>query len=189
MDAVGVERAVLMGVMDGGAIGLLTAAAHPQRVRAVVTYACFSAYELLGDGAGAIFAAIRAQLDHGVIFEEALPLIAPSRVGDASFACWLGHYMRMAAGIGGAAGLLERFQQLDIRPVLAEVTVPVLALHREHDLVIPAGNAAYIAAHVRDGRQVVLPGADTVLWAGDVDAIASQVERFLSVAGGTVAEA
>jgi len=55
--------------------------------------------------------------------------------------------------------------------------------------VIPAGNAAYIAAHVRDGRQVVLPGADTVLWAGDVDAIASQVERFLSVAGGAVAEA
>jgi DNA-binding SARP family transcriptional activator len=71
----------------------------------------------------------------------------------------------------------------------AEVAVPVLALHREHDLVIPAGNAAYIAAHVRDGRQVVLPGADTVLWAGDVDAIASQVERFLSVAGGAVAEA
>jgi DNA-binding SARP family transcriptional activator/pimeloyl-ACP methyl ester carboxylesterase len=189
MDAAGVERAVLMGVMDGGAIGLLTAAAHPQRVRAVVTYACFSAYELLGEGAGAIFAAIRAQLDHGVIFEEALPLIAPSRVGDASFARWLGRYMRMAAGIGGAAGLLERFQQLDIRPVLPDVAVPVLALHREHDLVIPAGNAAYIAARVRDGRQVVLPGADTVLWAGDVDAIASQVERFLSVAGGAVPEA
>jgi pimeloyl-ACP methyl ester carboxylesterase len=155
----------------------------------VVTYACFSAYELLGEGAGAIFAAIRAQLDHGVIFEEALPLIAPSRVGDASFARWLGRYMRMAAGIGGAAGLLERFQQLDIRAVLPDVAVPVLALHREHDLVIPAGNAAYIATHVRDGRQVVLPGADTVLWAGDVDAIASQVERFLSVAGGAVPEA
>jgi DNA-binding SARP family transcriptional activator/pimeloyl-ACP methyl ester carboxylesterase len=180
MDAAGVERAALFGVMDGGAIGLLTAAAHPRRVRAVVTYACFSAYELLGPGAGAIFEAIRAQLDHGVIFEEALPLIAPSRVGDTSFARWMGRYMRMAAGIGGAAGLLERFQQLDIRAVLPQVTVPVLALHREHDLVIPSANAAYIAAHVRDGRQVVLPGSDTVLWAGDVDAIAAQVERFLS---------
>jgi len=60
------------------------------------------------------------------------------------------------------------------------VTVPVLALHRENDLVIPFANAPYIATHVRNGRSVVLPGSDTVLWAGDVDAIASHTERFLS---------
>jgi len=180
MDAAGVERAALLGVMDGGAIGLLTAAAHPERVRAVITYACFSASELLGPAAGAIFEAVRAQLDHGVIFEEVLPILAPSRVGDASFTRWMGRYMRMAAGIGGAAALLDSFQQIDIRAVLPDVTVPVLALHRENDLVIPSANAPYIATHVRNGRSVVLPGSDTVLWAGDVDAIASQTERFLS---------
>ena len=180
MDAAGVERAALLGVMDGGAIGLLTAAAHPERVRAVITYACFSASELLGPAAGAIFEAVRAQLHHGVIFEEVLPILAPSRVGDASFTRWMGRYMRMAAGIGGAAALLDSFQQIDIRAVLPDVTVPVLALHRENDLVVPFANAPYIATHVRNGRSVVLPCSDTVLWAGDVDAIASQTERFLS---------
>jgi hypothetical protein len=64
------------------------------------------------------------------------------------------------------------------------VTVPVLALHREGDQLVPAGNAGYIAAHVRDGRSVVLPGRDSVIWAGDVDPIASHVERFLAGPGG-----
>jgi pimeloyl-ACP methyl ester carboxylesterase len=117
-----------------------------------------------------------------MIFEETLPVFAPSRAGDAAFTQWWGRYLRMAAGIGGAAALLDRFQQLDIRAVLP--VVPVLALHREHDLVIPASNAAYIATRVRAGRSVILPGSDSVIWAGDVDAIASQVERFLSAAAG-----
>jgi pimeloyl-ACP methyl ester carboxylesterase len=183
MDAVGTDRAALLGVMDGGAIALLTAAAHPKRVRAVVTYACFSAYELLGAGADALFESMRSQLENGLIFEEMLPVFAPSRVGDAAFTRWWGRYLRMAAGIGGAGALLDRFQELDIRDVLPEVTVPVLALHREHDRLVPARNAAYIAAHVRHGRSVILPGGDSVIWAGDVDAIASHVEQFLSQRG------
>jgi hypothetical protein len=58
------------------------------------------------------------------------------------------------------------------------VAVPVLTLHREHDQLVPADNAADITARVRDGRSVTLPGANSVIWAGDVDAIADEVERF-----------
>ncbi len=180
MDAAGMQRATLLGIMDGGAIGLLTAAAQPERVSAVVTYASFSAFELLGAEGSAVFDALRAQLDHGVVFEDALPVIAPSRADDASFARWIGRYMRMAAGVGGGTALLDMFRQIDIRAALPDVAVPVLALHREHDRLIPSDNAAYIAEHVRDGRSVILPGSDTIIWAGDVDEFASQVEGFIS---------
>lgn len=179
MDAAGVERAALLGVMDGGAIALLTAAAHPERVTAVVTYACFAAFELLGPAARSIFDTLRVQFDQGARMDEVIPVLAPSRVGDVAFARWMGRYMRMAAGVGGAAALLDRFEQLDVRAALPQVAVPVLALNRAHDRLIPAGNARYIAEHVRDGRHVTLPGGDSVIWAGDVDAIASQIEPFL----------
>jgi pimeloyl-ACP methyl ester carboxylesterase len=122
---------------------------------------------------------LRAQLEAGIIFEEALPTLAPGRAGDGPFTRWMGRYLRMATGIGGAAAMLDRFQEIDIRPVLPDVTVPVLTLHRAQDRLIPAGNATFLATHVRDGRAVILPGADSVLWAGDVDAVASEVERFL----------
>ncbi len=58
--------------------------------------------------------------------------------------------------------------------------VPVLALHRQGDRMIPPGNARFIAEHVPDGRFVLLPGDDSVIWAGDVDAIAAEAEAFLA---------
>ena len=180
MDATGCEQAAILGVTDGGTIGLLVAATHPERVRAVVTYAAFSVFDLFGQEARVRFDQLRAQVERGLQVEAALPLLAPSHVGDDVFTRWIGRYVRMAAGVGGTAALLERFQQIDIRAVLARVDVPVLALHREHDRLIPASNAAYIATHVQNGRSVMLPGEDTVIWAGDVDEIATHVERFLA---------
>jgi pimeloyl-ACP methyl ester carboxylesterase/DNA-binding SARP family transcriptional activator len=183
MDAAGVERAALLGVMDGGALALLVAARHPQRVGAVATYACFAAYELLGAEADPVFAHLRDQIDRGLLLDEALPILAPDRAGDAVFSQWLARYLRMAAGVGGAVAVLDRFRQLDVRAELADVGVPVLALHREHDRFIPASNAAYIADHVAGARAVILPGADSVIWAGDVDAVATEVEAFLGETG------
>ena len=165
--------------MDGGAIALLAAARHHPRVQAVVTYATFAAFELLGPDARVLFDELRDQLDRGV-FEEALAQLAPSRAADPAFARWMGRYMRLAAGVGGGAALLDSFEQLDIRPALADVTAPVLALHRAGDQFIPAANADFIADHVQHGRSVVLPGNDSVIWAGDVDAIAEEVERLLA---------
>jgi DNA-binding SARP family transcriptional activator/pimeloyl-ACP methyl ester carboxylesterase len=179
MDAAGVRRGVLLGVLDGGAIGLLTAAAHPERVAAVVTYATFGAFELLGPGAGALFDELRADIDAGMLFERAVAAIAPTRVGDARFARWLGRYTRMAAGVGAGAALLDRLQALDIRAALPDVRAPVVALNRRHDRWVPATNAEAIAATVARGRAVILPGRDSVIWSGDVDAIAAEVERVL----------
>ena len=180
MDAAGVTRAVIFGVLDGGAIGLLTAAARPERVRGVITYACFSAFEMLGPDGGAALDEIRAQLERGIVLEDAVPALAPGRAGDAEFARWLGRYQRMAVGPGGAAATFDRWERIDIRAALADVSAPVLALHRVQDRFVPPENAEYIAAHVRDGRRVLLPGADDLLWAGDVDIVADQIERFLA---------
>ena len=146
MDAAGVERAALFGVMDGGALALLVAARHPQRVRAVATYACFAAYELLGADADERFATLpRPDRPRAPARRGAARSWRPDRVDDVAFAQWIGRYMRLAAGVGGAAAVLDRFQQLDVRSALADVVAPVLALHREHDRFIPASNAAYIA--------------------------------------------
>jgi DNA-binding SARP family transcriptional activator/pimeloyl-ACP methyl ester carboxylesterase len=173
-------RAVLVGVMDGGAIALLAAAGHPDRVQGVVTYASFAAFELLGPDAHELFDAMRAQLDRGVFFEEMAARLAPSHAGDPAFTRWMGRYLRLAAGLGGAAALLNRMERLDIRTELPGVAVPVLALHRTGDRLVPAANADFIAAHVQRGRSVLLPGDDSVIWAGDVDAIAAEIEGLLA---------
>jgi DNA-binding SARP family transcriptional activator/pimeloyl-ACP methyl ester carboxylesterase len=182
MDAVGSRRAVLFGVLDGGSIALLAAVAHPARVVGVVTYATIPAFAA-PDYPHAptpiqietLATVVNDQLD----VDHVLPLWAPSRVGDQAFAEWFTRYMRMGAGVGGAADIVRQLLASDIRPILPRVTAPTLVLHRRHDRANDAANARYLARAVPTAELVLLPGDDTVLWAGDVDAIAAAIEAWI----------
>jgi DNA-binding SARP family transcriptional activator len=185
MDAVRSDRAVLFGVFDGGCIALLAAAARPDRVAGVVTYATIPAIaaadyphaptpeqvETLGTIVGDM-------LD----VDRVLPLWAPSRVHDRAFAEWFTRYMRMGAGVGGAADIVRQLLNTDIRDVLPRVDVPTLVLHRDDDRAIDVANAHYLAKTVPKSDLVILPGEDTVLWAGDVDAVAEAIDAWLPTA-------
>ncbi len=52
-------------------------------------------------------------------------------------------------------------------------------LHRGDDRAIDVANARYLAETVPKADLVILPGEDTVLWAGDVDAVAAAIEAWL----------
>jgi len=182
MDAVGSRRAALFGVMDGGAIALLTAVAHPDRVIGVATYATtavLSAQQhppgVTREARATLQTVVSQQLD----VEEVLPLWAPSRVGDAAFSRWLTRYMRMGAGVGGAAEIARRWLEMDLRAVLPDVAAPTLVLHRRDDRAIDPGNARFLADRIPHARLALLAGEDTILWAGDVDAIAAEIEAWL----------
>jgi DNA-binding SARP family transcriptional activator/pimeloyl-ACP methyl ester carboxylesterase len=182
MDAVGSRRAVLFGVVDGGAIALLTAVAHPDRVAGVATYATAPVLSASDYPPGVTrdqLATLQTLLSRLLDVDEVLPLWAPSRVGDAAFSRWFTRYMRMGAGVGGAAEIVRRLLDMDLRTALPEVSVPTLVLHRRGDRAISAGNASYLAEHIPNARLVLLPGEDTVLWAGDVDSIAAAIEAWL----------
>jgi DNA-binding SARP family transcriptional activator len=182
MDAAGSRRAALFGVLDGGAIALLTAVAHPDRVVGVATYATAAVLSAPDYPPGASrdqLATLQTLLSRQLEVDEVLPLWAPSRVGDAAFSRWLTRYMRMGAGVGGAAEIVRRMLETDLRGDLGAVSVPTLVLHRRGDRAVGAGHAGYLAEHLPDARLVLLPGEDTVLWAGDVDAIAAAVETWL----------
>jgi len=182
MDAVGSRRAALFGVLDGGAIALLTAIAHPDRVAGVATYATAPVLSAPDYPAGATpdqLATLQTVLSRLLDVDEVLPLWAPSKVGDAAFSRWLTRYIRMGAGVGGAVEIVQRLLETDLRDVLPKVTAPTLVLHRRGDRALNAGNATYLADHLPQAHLVLLPGDDTVLWAGDVDPIAEAIETWL----------
>ena len=85
----------------------------------------------------------------------------------------------MDAGVGGAAEIVRRWLEIDLRETLPRVVVPTLVLHRRGDRAIDPGNARYLAEQLPQARLALLPGEDTILWAGDVDAIAAEIEAWL----------
>jgi DNA-binding CsgD family transcriptional regulator len=55
-----------------------------------------------------------------------------------------------------------------------------LILHRAGDTWIDVGHARYLAEHIPGARYVELPGREHRPWLGDVDAIADEIEVFLT---------
>jgi hypothetical protein len=66
--------------------------------------------------------------------------------------------------------------EIDVREVLPAIRVPTLVLHRVDDPLIPVEHGRYFAAHIPGAKYVELPGQDRLIFAGDVDRLADEIE-------------
>jgi class 3 adenylate cyclase len=184
MDAVGSERAALLGNLDGGPLASVFAASHPERTRALVLYATFAratatpGYEC-GQTAEERAARIPELVEHwgeGWLTSS----IAPSRQGDPRFMEWAGRMERLAQSPASAARVLELIGRLDVRDVLHTIRVPTLVLHRRDDTAMAVEHSRYLAKNIPGARYVELEGRDNMFSVGDEDALLGEVEEFLT---------
>jgi len=69
---------------------------------------------------------------------------------------------------------------IDVREVLPTIQVPALVLHRAGDHDVNVAEGRYLAAKIPGAKFVELAGADHLISAGDTDAIADEIEEFLT---------
>jgi class 3 adenylate cyclase len=106
--------------------------------------------------------------------------VAPSRIADERFRGWLARSERFGAGPDQVADLIRANVQTDVRPLLPSISVPTLVLHRERNRFIHLGAGRYLAEHIPNAKFVVLPGDDHAFFVGDTDALADEIEEFLT---------
>ena len=170
MDAVGSERAALVGSSEGGPMSILFAATYPERTTALVligTLAKFG-YQPLewiekhwGEGRGAA-------------------LFAPSLADDPEFTKFMARFERQGASPSAAAALMKMNQDIDVRQILPAIRTPTLVMHRAGDRVIPVDRGREIARLIPDARYLELEGEDHLPYVGDGDAIVDEVQEFLT---------
>ncbi len=184
LDAAESERATLFGNADTGPPCIAAAVAHPERVDGLVlcgTYAKGSWSEDYPwgwtDERWADFR--RSVRDHwGTPGGEEEG--APSMAGDTAFLQWSATLARLGASPRAILLLGEMTQSVDVRPLLPQVAVPTLVMHRIGDRVNEVDHSRYLVDRIPGARWVELPGDDFMLWAGDTDAIVDEVEEFLT---------
>jgi class 3 adenylate cyclase/pimeloyl-ACP methyl ester carboxylesterase len=184
LDAVGAERAALLGVSEGAPMCALFAASHPKRTEALIMYGSYA------KGIGTEdypWAPMQVQADMGaeMIEEEwgtgvLLDLYAPSMADDPDFARWWAQYQRQSASPGMARATAELAAEVDIRDVLPAIAVPTLVLHRSGDMLWPVEGARYVSEQIPGAEFVELDGIDHFPFVGDSEAVFSEVERFLT---------
>jgi 3-oxoadipate enol-lactonase len=162
LDAVGVERAHVVGASMGGAITQLLALRHPDRVRSL-TLACTACEhhtwrkELLGEWAEIAqtrgMGAMTAQAARWVIGPRSFRRISPA-IG------WLGPlaFSRPPHAFAGqVAAILDIDDGLADR--LREVSVPTLVIVGNQDILTPRGDSEHLAELIPTAELVVVSGA------------------------------
>lgn len=184
MDAVGSERAALLGTSEGGNMSVLFAATYPERVVALVVFGIFAKRIWSPDYPWAPTPEQREtwyrllEQDWGGVTD--LATLAPSRATDPAFAEWWATFLRMGASPSAALTLARTNTQIDTRAVLPAVRVPTLVLHRRGDCDAKIEEGRYIAAQIPRAELRELEGNDHLIYAGDVDGVMDEIEEFLT---------
>ena len=184
MEAVGSERAALVGVSEGGPMCSLFAATYPERTLALVMIGSYAKRIRDVDYPWApttkqrqhFFTEMREGWGGPVGLEER----APSVADDPKFREWWATYLRMGASPGAAVALTQMNAEIDVRRVLPSIRVPALVIHRTNDQCLKVEEARYIAEKIPGAKYVELPGHDHLPFVGDQDTILDEVEEFLT---------
>lgn len=184
MDAVGSERAVLVGVSEGGPMCAMFAATYPERTSGVVMFGTY-AKRIRDDDypwaptieqRNAFFDVVKRDWGKPVGLEER----APSMAGDPEFREWWAEYLRMGASPGAAVALTKMNAEIDVRDVLPLVRVPTMVMHRRDDLCLKVDEGRYVADRIPGAKFVELDGDDHLPFVGDQEAVLEEIERFVS---------
>jgi class 3 adenylate cyclase len=92
-------------------------------------------------------------------------------------------FERASMSPGAARALWEEIVRTDTRHVMPTITAPTLVLHHA-DSFLPAVGGRTMADLIPGARYVELPGRDHIPGAGDPEAIAGEIEEFLTGARG-----
>lgn len=184
LDAVGSQRASLLGVSEGGNMVSLFAATHPERVDALVLYGCFARREWApdypwGETRESFETHIASLLENwGKPFK--LDNGAPSVAGDPAVQEWFAAYLRFSASPRAAERLTRLNFEIDIREILPVIQVPTLVLHREGDRWTQVDEARYLADRIPGAEFRVLPGEDHIPQYGDQEGLIGEIQEFLT---------
>jgi DNA-binding SARP family transcriptional activator/pimeloyl-ACP methyl ester carboxylesterase len=186
LDSVGSERAVLLGLSEGGAMSTLFAATHPARTAALILMGTFPREMQAPDYPwGVSEVNLRRRL---ALLEEDdwaaaatrdwLGRVAPDIPSDPTALRWYTSYVRRGASPGASKALRLMNAEIDIRDLLPTISVPTLVLHRAQESW--RDGSRVMGEHIPGARVVELPGNDHLPWEGDQDALLHEIERFLT---------
>src|SRR5262245_35379046 len=189
MDAVGVERAALLGHVDGAAMAILFAATYPERVFALVMFQGKPRFVYSPDFP---WAPTREEYEQGT--QRWLAEVIDSAQLERAFAPRLqrpvsdpvvrerARATRLTVSPGALLALRRMNMDVDVRGALATIQVPTLIVHRSADLDDVADTSAteiakYMAARIPDSRVLEVGRFDWMPYKEIADFVGGAWER------------
>lgn len=185
MDAVGSERATLLGHSEGGNMSTLFAATFPERTRGLILVSSYAKRIRSDDYPWAPSVEereeeIRATEENWGDPDHIPGYMLGRRANDQAFREWLARYFRLSASPKAAARLLRMNTAMDTRAILPTITVPTLCIYRHDDQDVKIEEGRWIASRIPNAKLVELPGSAHLFWADDPDPLVDEIEEFVT---------
>ena len=184
MDAAGSERAIVVGVSEGGPMVTLFAATYPERTAGIVLLGSYARRKWAPDypiGLRPEDAWWRDSTPQAWGLPMAKRFVderAPSIAGDEDTYRWYASYLMRGASPGAAAQLSRMNGEIDVRHVLPSIHVPTLVLYRRDEYL--RDHTQYMGERIPGARIVALAGADHLPWEGDQHDVLGEIEQFVA---------
>ncbi|MFN2591194.1 MAG: adenylate/guanylate cyclase domain-containing protein [Actinomycetota bacterium] len=186
MDAVGSNRAAIVGVSEGGPMSLLFAATYPERTAALIVYASGASNVRADDYPWAPSQdewLDTLRQDAGKFgtpdwLDDYLAGFSPSIAHDEQAKRWWRRWVLSSSSPGALDALRRMNMGIDVRHTLSAIAVPTLILHPKDDDVHVLAEAEYMHDRIVGSELVVLPGKDHGWWV-ESDPKVREIQRFL----------
>ena len=186
MDAVGSERAVLMGISEGAPLSMVFAATHPDRTSGLI-FVGGEVKEIREDDWpwGETREEYEAHLERILTGEQPGGQVepvdfAPSRAYDPATMEWFSRLQRTAASPAAAVAFMRLGSEIDVRDVAPSIRVPTLVMHTPEDTIVPFEQGRWLAEHIPGAKFIELEGRDHVPWFDVADQVITETREFIT---------
>ena len=184
MDAVSSKRAAIYAELDGGPVGMLFAAHHPERTSALIlanTAAKYVASEdyPIGESEGT-WHGLADVIEQMWGKDELSPISVPSLATDERYIKWSSRMARAVATPAVASAMFRYTFGLDVRAILPSIQCPTLILHRADYRFVNVAHGRYLAENIPAARLVELPGSDLWFFTPGSGHVSGMIEEFVT---------
>jgi class 3 adenylate cyclase len=184
LDALGSERAAMLGAAEGGIAVIMYAASHPERTQGIALLNAFATLRRAPDYPWGVPDDVRERLlgiwvsKYGT--GENLAELAPELADDERFRDWYARLERDTM----SPSVSDRSQQVlsswDTRGILSAIRVPTLVIAHEGSAWIRPAHSRYLAEHIPNARYVERPDFWGLYWIHDIDFVLDEIETFFT---------
>jgi class 3 adenylate cyclase len=185
LDAVGSERAAILGHTGGSPFAMMFAATEPDRISHLVLFAGFARTTSTSDYPHGNTPEIRDAIVSSTLRSWGsgayLALAVPSLLADPEFRDWFAALERLSSPPGATAKFFAMLGDIDVRPLLPAIKQPTLVMYPSSTPMVEEGHSLYLAEHIENAQYKSLPGADVLAVTPEAcELYAGEIEEFLT---------
>ena len=188
VDAAGLDSFDLLGISQGGAVAVVYAARHPERINRLVLYGTYAQGRIARASTPADDSMHRLQVELARLGwgrdDPAFRQVFTSQfMPDASRDLWdhFNDLQRMTTSPENAAKILDTFGSIDVRAQAVNISAPTLVMHARHDKRPPFEQGRLLASLIPHSRFVALDSNNHILLAEEPawKVFLTEIESFL----------